>query len=57
MLLQYQLEAMESLTKYIEACKCHWKEIFALSFVWHFVFDWIVLGVGILIGMHIGHGH
>ena len=43
--------------KYLESCKCHWKEIFALSFAWHFVFDWIVLAIGVLIGMHIGHGH
>jgi len=29
----------------------------ALSLVWHFVFDALVLAVGVLIGMHIGHGH
>ena len=57
MLLQYRLEATVSLTKYIESCKCHWKEIMALSLVWHFVFDGLVLAVGVLIGMHIGHGH
>ena len=45
------------MSKYIESCKCHWKEIMALSFAWHFVFDWIVLAVGVLIGMHIGHVH
>ena len=22
------------MNKYIETCKCHWKEIFALSFAW-----------------------
>jgi len=41
--------------KYIEVCKLHWKEILTLSFAWHFVVDWLVLAIGILIGMHIGH--
>jgi hypothetical protein len=44
-------------SKYVETCKLHWKEIMTLSIAWHFVFDWIVLAVGVLIGMHIGHGH
>jgi len=39
----------------IEICKCHWKTIFVGSFIMHFAFDWIVLAVGILIGMHISH--
>ena len=38
-------------------CRMHWKEIMAMSFLMHFFFDWIVLAVGILIGMHIGHSH
>ena len=37
--------------------RMHWKEIMAMSFLMHFFFDWIVLAVGILIGMHIGHSH
>lgn len=44
------------MSKYLETCKVHWKEIMVLSFGWHFVFDWLVLAVGVLIGMHIGHG-
>tara|TARA_R110002050_G_scaffold64012_3_gene139503 strand:- start:275 stop:418 length:144 start_codon:yes stop_codon:yes gene_type:complete len=36
-------------------CKIHWKEIFALSFAFHFIFDWLILGLGVVIGMHIGH--
>ena len=43
------------MSEYIKAMKCHWKEIAILSMAWHFVVDWIILGLGIMIGMHIGH--
>jgi len=36
-------------------CKVHWKEIMALSFMMHFIFDWFIFGFGVLLGMHIGH--
>ncbi len=36
-------------------CKIHWKEIMALSFMMHFIFDWFIFGLGVLLGMHIGH--
>ena len=48
---------VDKILNHFEICKVHWKEIFALSFMWHFVFDWVILGLGIMIGMHIGHGH
>ena len=43
------------LREQLEICKCHWKTLFVGSFVMHFFFDWIVLAIGILIGVHIGH--
>ena len=45
----------KKLSKYVEVCKCHWKEIFAISFVMHFVFDWFIFALGVLLGMHLGH--
>tara|TARA_B000000565_G_C23747411_1_gene363355 strand:+ start:762 stop:905 length:144 start_codon:yes stop_codon:yes gene_type:complete len=46
---------LERVAEWLHICKVHWKEIFALSFIMHFVFDGIILAVGILIGVHIGH--
>ena len=46
---------VEYVKEQIEICKCHWKTIAVGSFMLHFIFDWIVLAVGILIGVHIGH--
>jgi len=46
---------MDKILEYFDICKKHWKEIFALSFVMHFLFDWIIFGMGVLIGMHLGH--
>jgi len=43
--------------KYFIICKVHWKEIVALSLMWHFVFDFFIFGLGVILGMHIGHGH
>lgn len=40
--------------KYFEICKIHWKEIFGLSLIMHFVFDWFIFGAGVIIGMYIG---
>ncbi len=36
--------------KLIGICKVHWKEIFALSFVLHFAFDWFIFLAGYIIG-------
>jgi|TARA_B100001778_G_C17986013_1_gene361452 hypothetical protein len=46
---------LEKLANYLDICKIHWKEIFALSFIMHFAFDGFILLLGILIGVHIGH--
>ena len=43
------------LREQLEIWKCHWKTLFVGSLVMHFFFDWIVLAIGILIGVHIGH--
>jgi hypothetical protein len=40
--------------KLTTVCKVHWKEIVALAFAMHFIFDWFVLGIGILIGLWLG---
>ena len=39
----------------IEFCKCNWKALFIGSFCMHFIFDWIIFGLGVTLGMHIGH--
>ena len=39
----------------IEFCKCNWKALFIGSFCIHFIFDWIIFGLGVTLGMHIGH--
>ena len=46
---------IDKVKKQYHICRIHWKEIMAMSFLMHFVFDWFVLALGILIGMHIGH--
>ena len=48
---------IDKVKQQIEVCRCNWKTLFVGSFVMHFFFDWIVLGIGVLIGMHIGHPH
>ena len=35
---------LKKLANLFEICKVHWKEIFALSFILHFVMDLIVIG-------------
>lgn len=41
--------------EWLDICKIHWKEIFAISFIMHFLFDGFILLLGIIIGVHIGH--
>jgi hypothetical protein len=45
----------EKIANWLNICKIHWKEIFAISFIMHFVFDGFILLLGIIIGVHIGH--
>lgn len=46
---------MQKIAEWLDICKIHWKEIFAISFIMHFVFDGFILLLGIIIGVHIGH--
>jgi len=46
---------MKKISEHIEICKCNWKTIFVGSFIMHFMFDWLIFGFGVLLGMHIGH--
>lgn len=41
---------MERIREYLNICKVHWKEIFALSFMMHFVFDIFIFWIGYLVG-------
>ena len=45
---------MNKILEWLDICKVHWKEIFALSFLMHFVFDWFVFALGFIIGSHYG---
>ena len=40
----------EKLAHWLNICKVHWKEIFALSFAFHFVFDVFIFWVGVFVG-------
>ena len=31
---------LEKVADWLQICKVHWKEIFAISFIMHFVFVW-----------------
>ena len=44
---------MKKIAEWLEICKVHWKEIFALSFILHFVFDGFILIIGIIIGANL----
>jgi hypothetical protein len=45
---------MNKILEWLDICKVHWKEIFALSFLMHFVFDWFIFALGFIIGSHYG---
>ena len=45
---------MNKILEWLDICKVHWKEIFALSFLMHFVFDWFIFALGFVIGSHYG---
>ena len=36
--------------EWLDICKVHWKEIFALSFMMHFFIDIFVFWIGFLVG-------
>jgi len=41
---------MQKIAEWFDICKVHWKEIFALSFIMHFVFDVFIFWVGVFVG-------
>ena len=47
---------MRKIAEWLDICKVHWKEIFALSFLMHFIFDWFIFALGVLLGIHLSHG-
>lgn len=44
---------MKRWTKYKEACQKHWKEILVLSMSMHFIMDWIIFFLGVLVGKYL----
>ena len=44
---------MRKLAEWLDICKEHWKEIFAISFIMHFVFDWFIFLLGFLAGRYL----
>jgi len=54
----------EKIANWLSICKVHWKEIFAMSFILHFVTDLLIIGplfyvLGAVFGLPIEwtHGH
>ena len=43
---------MKRLAEWLHICKVHWKEIFALSFMLHFVFDVFIFWLGVFVGRY-----
>ena len=55
---------IKRLADWLDICKVHWKEIFAMSFILHFVTDLLIIGplfyiLGAVFGLPIEwtHGH
>lgn len=51
---------LEKLAHWLDVCKTHWKEIFALSFALHFIMDLLIIGplfflLGYLFGVQVDH--
>jgi hypothetical protein len=51
---------MKKLAEWLKICKMHWKEIFALSFLLHFIMDLLIVGplffiVGYFFGINVEH--
>jgi len=44
---------MKKIAEWLDICKQHWKEIFAISFFMHFIFDWVVFLAGYLVGKYL----
>jgi hypothetical protein len=53
---------LKKFSDWLDICKTHWKEIFALSFMLHFVMDLLIIGplfflLGYFFGVNIETGH
>jgi hypothetical protein len=51
---------MKKIAEWLKICKMHWKEIFALSFLLHFIMDLLIVGplffiVGYFFGINVEH--
>ncbi len=51
---------MKKIAEWLKICKMHWKEIFGLAFILHFVMDLLVIGplffiVGYFFGINVEH--
>ena len=51
---------MKKIAEWLKICKMHWKEIFALSFLLHFVMDLLIVVplffiVGYFFGINVEH--
>jgi len=44
---------MKKITEWLDICKVHWKEIFALSFILHFFIDIFVFWLGFIVGRYL----
>jgi len=44
---------MKRITEWLDICKIHWKEIFALSFILHFFIDIFVFWLGFVVGRYL----
>ena len=44
---------MKRITEWLDICKVHWKEIFALSFILHFFIDIFVFWLGFVVGRYL----
>jgi len=44
---------MKRITEWLDICKIHWKEIFALSFILHFFIDIFVFWLGFIVGRYL----
>ncbi len=51
---------LKKIATWLDICKAHWKEIFALSFALHFIMDLFIIGplfflLGYFFGVHVDH--
>ena len=54
------MSMVDKLIQWLDICKLHWKEIFAMSFVLHFIMDLFIIGplfflLGYFFGISVEH--